>query len=333
MVERPAAPAATGRRPQRRNPATLPNPPPGPAFLELFAGCTRLSSAIRAAGIRIAVPFEFSRGQQLDICSPKVLAELEAWVRGGLIFRVHFGTPCARWSTARTTGKLDNQIARAGMRCARATVRIIKLCMVHRVRWSLENPGNSGLWQFPPLARLLRHRDVEDALFDMCTFGATWEKPTRISGDLPGLRDLCGRCPGHHRHVQLQGNVTVKTGGRRVSKWRTNYSGAYPPALYRRLATLGRAAAPTAARRRRLEPGFLPCWQSRALGCSRQPTSLPFSWSVDPPKCPRFCDLGWEGCCKQWGGRPHVEEFAILEEHRFKPGERQATACRRPGVR
>ena len=50
-----------------------------------------------------------------------MLAELEAWVRGGLIFWVHFGTPCNRWSTARTTGKLDDQIALAGMRCARAT--------------------------------------------------------------------------------------------------------------------------------------------------------------------------------------------------------------------
>ena len=59
VVERPAAPAATGRRPQRRNPATLPNPPPGPAFLELFVGCAHLSGATRVAGIRIAVPYLF----------------------------------------------------------------------------------------------------------------------------------------------------------------------------------------------------------------------------------------------------------------------------------
>ena len=58
----------------------MPSPPDGPAFIELFAGCARLSGALRQAGVRTAVPFELARGQQFDVCNPKMLAELEGAV-------------------------------------------------------------------------------------------------------------------------------------------------------------------------------------------------------------------------------------------------------------
>ena len=65
---------------------------------------------------------------------------------GAYGYVVHFGTPCSRWSRARTTGCTGGAVDAKGMESAQATIRFMRLCRKHAVKISIENPAGSGLW-------------------------------------------------------------------------------------------------------------------------------------------------------------------------------------------
>ena len=152
-----------------------------------------------------------------------------------------------------------------GGRCVLATSRG-SLARQLGLPFVIENPANSRLWKWPALQRELRHHSISDVVLDMCCFDAAWKKPTRLVGTLPLLELLGGRCPGHPRHVRLQGVVEVE--GKRL--WRTKFAAAYPPRLCRAVAAVAGDAAPRSAWRRPGEAEELACWEQRLAAAVRR---------------------------------------------------------------
>ena len=146
----PAAQAARAavRRPPGRAPL-----PRGKIFLEVFAGCGRLTAAFCEGGLRSGPPIELKSGRHFDLLGRRMFEEICRWIRAGRVWMLHLGTPCTRWSVARTTlGSSVSPTDRLGLLCARQSVALIRLCHVHHVYWTFKNPASSKLLQW----RLLR---------------------------------------------------------------------------------------------------------------------------------------------------------------------------------
>jgi hypothetical protein len=71
---------------------------------------------------------------------------LLTWVRARRLWLIHLGTPCTRWSRARTTGVVEPD---GGLECALFTVRLLRACRQCGVRYTLENPRASALGSGP----------------------------------------------------------------------------------------------------------------------------------------------------------------------------------------
>lgn len=171
---------AARRRPERGQ------APAGPAFPELFSGCGRLTSAMADAGLRVGPPFELSAGRRYDVCSREAGRTSRRWLIEGRLWLVAFGTPCSGWSMARGTAPTAERVGRHGLACARAIVRLLRLCHRLGVRVLLENPAGSQLWRWPPLAKELRTGRLVTVRVDMCSYDAAWKKPTRFETNLAG---------------------------------------------------------------------------------------------------------------------------------------------------
>jgi hypothetical protein len=120
-------------------------------------------------------------------------------------------------------------------------LRIITVCHVFGVFWTIENPKTSRLFFAPPILRILKNHDVHRADFHMCAFGLKdpvsnkhYFKPTSVIGTLPDLLSLQKLCPRNHEHETVEGTVLYNG---RVLK-RSKVAGAYPISFCAQLAAL-----------------------------------------------------------------------------------------------
>ena len=111
------------------------------------------------------------------------------------------------------------------------SVRVIRECLASGVRFCLENPQTSRLWEFRPVRDLVRDKRICFFTFHMCGWGMPYKKATSILTDIPSLSILQKLCSKDHRHVQLRGSETVVVNGVKQTRNRTAAAGAYPPLL------------------------------------------------------------------------------------------------------
>ena len=86
---------------------------------------------------------------------------------------------------------------------------MIKLCKLHGVPWSLENPKTSRAWLTPPLKNLIQQHNFEEAHF--CQYKMPWKKATSFLHSMPSFDFR--KCAAHDgvctatgkRHIILQG--------------------------------------------------------------------------------------------------------------------------------
>ena len=52
-------------------------------FLEISAGCARLSGAVQQAGGRIMQPLELQAGASMDVTKPEVIGKICGWIKAG----------------------------------------------------------------------------------------------------------------------------------------------------------------------------------------------------------------------------------------------------------
>lgn len=218
--------------------------------LELFSGTARLTSALSRAKLRTGFPFDVKLGREFDLTRRDTQRLLLSWIRSGLIWYIHFGTPCSIWSQARK-GVTNLERAKAknlvGVELALFTSQAVRECHRCGVLWSIENPATSRLFTFPPIARLAGLGNARWVQWDMCMYGADHRKRTLLLTNLPELDRLgCDRkCNHAYRHTPLAGTCRViDDDGRAHWVNRTSLAGAYPEELCADWASLVASVAP-----------------------------------------------------------------------------------------
>ena len=166
---------------------------------------------------------------------------------------VHLGTPCGSFSVLQTLFNHGPQTAnrpqgdgtraneKHGNLLLAHSILIIDACTTHNMKWTLENPARSFMFQMPRVCRLLRQSSVYSVLLDQCMFGLCdpgsglpYKKPTRIIWNFPEVLQLPTRCNKLHKHEQVIGKV--RADGSWIS--RSALAGAYPAQLCARLIPL-----------------------------------------------------------------------------------------------
>ena len=202
--------------------------------LDLFAGKAGVGASCRRLGFA-ADSYEIERGLEYDVTSPSNLRHFENLMRRRKIKAVMLGTPCTSFSIARdrtavirTRGEpwgvklvsdKDRERLELGNKCARATIRILKLCLKYHVPAILENPFSSKLWYLPFMVHVLRSGQAELVRGDFCQFGTRWRKATgflcinlphdkvtqQLHHTCSGTRGFCSATD--ERHIQLTGSA------------------------------------------------------------------------------------------------------------------------------
>ena len=205
--------------------------------LELFAGKGGLSAAIRSLGLRVLPAFDVRYGSIFDLTRKRTQDLVIRLLEEGWIWYVHLGTPCTIWSIARRGIKNFARAAekeRVGCMLALFTARVIRTCQRLGIKWSLENPATSSPFKYPPIEGIISNQDTFDIVLDMCRFGMSYKKPTRVVSDFSPLTRLGRRCRRDHVHTPLHGSKTTA-------------AGEYPPRLCRDWARAVRLGAPRVA--------------------------------------------------------------------------------------
>ena len=195
---------------------------------------------------------------------------------------------------------------KSGLRAARITCQLVRLCSSVGCHWSVENPRSSALWKWAPLQRALNPAPQVTIDFDMCDYGMPYKKPTRVVASAPELLALARSCRGGHTHVHLQGTVHWDAGGRRAGGWRSSLAAEYPAELCRRWARAALAAPP---------PGAGPPGVRRGAD-ARDVHSRLLRWeaqlraaasvgerAVVVPRCPDGNPAPWPAAAAGWGTR------------------------------
>ena len=224
-------------------------------FLELFAGAAGLTGAVRRKGLPTRSPVDnYTVSGGFDLLRNGDFSKVRSDLRSGAVKWVHGGPPCKTFSRARRSDRhgtarilrsdrypsglpgISSQKLRDGNELAR---RMAKLCRTQQRAggfWSIENPANSFMWMFPPVAALNKLPDVHFVVGDQCCFGGTYRKPTGWLTNAPFLKVLSQTCPGvplHVKHPSLEGRVIGPDG---VEVWLTELAAEYPQGLCESLA-------------------------------------------------------------------------------------------------
>ncbi|CAK0840824.1 unnamed protein product, partial [Prorocentrum cordatum] len=187
-------------------------------FLELFAGCCRLTAGALAGGLRCPGPVDRINAEYFDVTRAPVADAIVQWILCGSIWAVALGTPCARWSAARRGGEMaDSAASASGLACAKFSRRVVRACLDAGAQFVIENPRSSHLWSWPPLESLLRRAAAVRVKLDMCAFGAAWKKPTLLVGNLHGLARMEARKEGESRIDQRREEHLAACLGQKVS--------------------------------------------------------------------------------------------------------------------
>ena len=200
-------------------------------FLEIFAGSARLSHAMNKSGLATLTPMDSMFTSDHDLRRRATQLVVLHWLRSGVISYVHFGTPCTVFSRARhgiLNARKAREKERIGLELALFTAEAIETCSRCGVKWSLENPRKSRLFDLPFLAPMLHRHGVACLDIDFCEYGEPYQKATRIFTNCWKLVDLCRRCSHKKHNIVLRGSEVVLQDGKRITQPKTKAAGAYP---------------------------------------------------------------------------------------------------------
>ena len=74
----------------------------------------------------------------MDLLNLRIAGEVFGWVNSGLIWGIWPGTPCSRWSVARTAGRAGTKVDVCGSACAHFTRRIVDLCLNMSIPFAID---------------------------------------------------------------------------------------------------------------------------------------------------------------------------------------------------
>ena len=238
----------------------------GLLFYECFAGCARLTAAVRALDIEAEADEASDGGTNfLDMDAVDDLKKyLQEKQRNGYRVALHLAPPCSTFSRARDRGRRTRLRSRrypAGLpgkarqvqeanTIAEAAWRLACWAADRGMIVSIENPRTSYMWNF------FEQLDGEgegahDIVLSQCRFGAPYQKPTilRCWNWYPQkLEKTCSLSDGVFScgRTQAEGHEVLEFG-----RGSTAAAAAYPPGLCEAIAlelaaALGADAAPGA---------------------------------------------------------------------------------------
>ena len=161
-------------------------------FLEIFAGCARLSGAIHGSSLHVAPPIELTLGTWFDLSRVRVMAAVLSLIRSGRVWLTHLAPPCAAFSLA-PDEKKRKRLLKSGMCTARCAMRILRVCQEHNVAWTLENPRGSRIFHWGPLHRFMLRHECICVYVDYCMFGMHYMKPTLFVSNRQERKAMFGR--------------------------------------------------------------------------------------------------------------------------------------------
>ena len=224
--------------------------PSKPAFLELFAGCARLSQAIAQTGTP-AEAWDIEFGPSCNLLNPRIQQDILKGISCRRFCAVHLGMPCTTWSRARrydgrgpeplrddtdnlwgfaNASPWDSKKIREGNAFLLFCIKVIHACNLAAIPWTLENPESSRVWLTKEIAALLQSgaRRVETSF---CMYDTPWRKATTfLAGNFPSLKlEVCKSsfksCTRTSlRHVSLRGKNSQ-------GQWLTRVAQPYPHGL------------------------------------------------------------------------------------------------------
>ena len=153
--------------------------------------------------------WEIEKGPEFDLLNQGVLGIFFQRLRRGEFWYVHLGPPCATFSRARLPA-LRTRTAiwgKSGLKRAQAlmvkegnlmclvAIEVALECCRLGIKFTLENPASSMMWEFPPMLKLLATPGVDRYTLDYCMFGKDWKKPTSFAANWD-FSPLERRCSG-----------------------------------------------------------------------------------------------------------------------------------------
>ena len=288
-------------------------------FFEIFSGEGFLSGAVLESGLFVLPPIDIRLGSQCDLSKRRVQSHIIGWLRSGRIWCVHLGTPCTRWTTARTTGRKEPQNS---LTLAVFTARVLRTCRQCGIKVSLENPSTSKLFSWPPIARELQLLQCQHVVTHQCQWGVPYRKATKFATDIETLSVLSNECRCGKHSVVLEGVIQLPG---RPPQWRTSLAACYPPRLCRRYGAAIGAMAPSGAWRGAASAGSnvgTHFWNSLAAAAGVDRCELP------ELRCPARPFPWWRIGVNCWQYRRHAARLqrsgGATSQASTGPGRREA---------
>ena len=238
-----------------------------PLFIELCCGSAILSSVVAKHGFEfMAIDFEGNKHHpyvhvvQLDLRKADTWEFLRFVVQDRFVFHVHAAPPCGTASRARDRRLSKHTHGPPPLRSAEfplgfpwlSGVWMDKVTSANDIylqlaefcswlsstgtTWSIENPGNSYLWDISEYQALAQQ--AQFVRFHSCTHGGQRKKLTGFLTTCSHFAALEGFCQGDHEHLEW-GTQSTPAG----ILFDTSKEAAYPRLLCTRIAALLSLAA------------------------------------------------------------------------------------------
>ena len=105
-------------------------------------------------GSELFPPIDIKHFPYIDLCNPANQRIVREIIEARFVSYIHFGTPCTVFSRARhNIANHSRARQRELVGCELATFIVEMCCLASRlgIKWSIENPRSSRLWEFPCL--------------------------------------------------------------------------------------------------------------------------------------------------------------------------------------
>ena len=190
-----------------------------PGALDLFTGRGGVARILLEFDCPFVVTFEWQRSATEDLLLDENRKKILQLVRLRAVLVVGSALICASFSRAITPAVRTLRYLRgvpwmsavmkvkvtAGNSHSDFAAVLIDTCIEFDVRYWLENPDSSFLWQQKKMRRYRSPSSSDVLRVDYCRFGTAWRKRTRVATDVVSLRGLRFMCTCKQNHVPLRG--------------------------------------------------------------------------------------------------------------------------------
>ena len=208
-------------------------------FLEMYAGCARMSESWRKEGFRVMPPLELKEGW--DLFDGSLFWGLLRLIQRKQIRFLWFAPPCTTYSLARTPKLrslkqpwgfhlLDRDTLVGNLHACQALLLAAVQALIGH--WFGGEQPAFGFMRALDIWVFLVFLGADEILFDWCRYDQPFRKTTRLVSNCEALKELAVSCNHSHGHEPLKGAATTRAGAyskkfcdrvaeicRRVWKW------------------------------------------------------------------------------------------------------------------